>query len=142
MLLILVFSKRVCWSLLDQCQTVYLIVTTAKESNSSQDYPLVWVTCRSINSNTAFKILWIHFVPVALMLKQICIFFFTAPCLLIKDAPSWAQLMILIVLWQILMIRYWLIPLFGKASLDTSANTLLLNATMNHINEQIWRKSF
>ena len=27
--------------------------------------------------------------------------------------------------------------LFGKASLDTSANTILLNATMNHINEQI-----
>ena len=66
----------------------------------------------SINSNIAFKILRIHFVPVALMLKQIRIFFFTAPCLLIKDAPSWAQLKILIVLWQILMIRYWLIFFF------------------------------
>ena len=39
-----------------------------------------------------------------LMLKQICIFYFTAPCLVIKDAPSWAQLMILIVLWQILLL--------------------------------------
>ena len=32
-LLVLVFSKRICWSLLDHCQTVFLIVTTAKESN-------------------------------------------------------------------------------------------------------------
>ena len=54
----------------------------------------------------------------------------------------WAQLMILIVLWQILMIRNLLIHLFGKVSLDTSANSPLLNATMNYINEQIWRKSF
>ena len=34
------------------------------------------------------------------------------PCLVIKDEPSWAQLMILIVVWQILMIRYWLIFFF------------------------------
>ena len=33
--------KRVCWSLLDHRQTVYLIVTTAKKSNTSQDYALV-----------------------------------------------------------------------------------------------------
>ena len=89
----------------------------------------------------AFKILWIHFVPVALKLKLIWIFFFfTAPCLLIKDASSWAQLKILIVLWQIifdssltddLILTH--ILLFGKASSDTSANTLLLNATMNYI---------
>ena len=52
------------------------------------------------------------FVPVALMLKQIHIFFFTAPCLQIKDTSSWAQLMISIVLWQILMIRYWLLFFF------------------------------
>ena len=103
----------------------------------------------SINSNIAFKILWIHFVPVALMLKQIRIFFFTALCLLIKDAPSWAQLMNDIdssndkytndpndkystvkytndsILTHIL--------LFGKVSLDISANTLILTATMKHI---------
>ena len=89
----------------------------------------------SINSNTVFKILWIHFVRVALMLKQIHIFFFTAPCLLIKDAPSWAQLMNDIdssltntndsILTHIL--------LFGQASLDISANILILNATRKYI---------
>ena len=55
-----------------------------------------------------FKILQIHFVCVAL-LKQIHSFFFSVPCLLIKDALSWGQLMILIVLWQIQMIWSWLI---------------------------------
>ena len=89
----------------------------------------------SINSNIVFKILWIHFVCVSLMLKQIHIFFFTAPCLLIKDAPSWAQLMNDIdssltntndsILTHIL--------LFGQASLDISANTLILNATRKYI---------
>ena len=39
-------------------------------------------------------------------------FFFTAPFLLIKGVPSWVRLMILIVLWQILMNRYWLIFFF------------------------------
>ena len=87
----------------------------------------------SINSNIVFKILWIHFVCVALMLKQIHIFF-TAPCLLIKDAPSWAQLMNIdssltntndSILTHIL--------LFGKASLDISANAVILNATMKYI---------
>ena len=82
----------------------------------------------SINSNTVFKILWIHFVRVALI-------FFTAPCLLIKDAPSWVQLMNNIdssftntndsILTHIL--------LFGQASLDISANTLILNATRKYI---------
>ena len=89
----------------------------------------------NINSNIVFQILWIHFVRVALMLKQIHIFFFTAPCLLIKDAPSWAQLMNDIdssltntndsILTHIL--------LFGQASLDISANTLILNATRKYI---------
>ena len=64
----------------------------------------------SINLNIVFKILWIHFVHVALMLKQICIFSFTAPCSVFKDAPFWAQLMILIALWQTLMTQYW--PIF------------------------------
>ena len=59
----------------------------------------------SINLNIPFKILWINFVCVVLMLKQICIFFFTAPFwYIIKDVPSWAQLLILIVLWQILLL--------------------------------------
>ena len=40
-------------------------------------------------------------------------FFFTAPCLQIKDALSWAQLMILTVLWQIQMIRCWFIFFFA-----------------------------
>ena len=89
----------------------------------------------SINSNTVFKILWIHFVRVALMFRQIHIFFFTAPCLLIKGAPSWVQLMNDIdssltntndsILTHIL--------LFGQASLDISANTLILNATRKYI---------
>ena len=35
--LVLVFSKR---SLLDRLQTVFLIATTVKESNTSQDYAL------------------------------------------------------------------------------------------------------
>ena len=70
--------------------------------------------CFSLNDlhehklNIVFKILWIRFAYVALMLKQIHICFFTGPCLVIKDAPSWAQLMMLIVLLQKLMIRYWL----------------------------------
>ena len=35
------------------------------------------------------------------------------------------------------------ILLFGKASLDTSPNALILNATMNyHIKKQVWRKSY
>ena len=88
----------------------------------------------SINSNTVFKILLTHFVRVALMFKQMHIFFFTAPCLLIKDAPSWAQLMNIdssltntndSILTHIL--------LFGQASLDISANTLILNATRKYI---------
>ena len=95
----------------------------------------------SINSNIFFKILWTHFVRVVLMLKQIHIFFFTAPCLLIKDAPSWAQLMNDIdssltntndsILTHIL--------LFGKVSLDISTNTLILTATMKYI---IWTNRF
>ena len=69
------------------------------------------------------------------MLKQIHIFFFTSLCVLIKDAPSWAQLMNNIdssltntndsILTHIL--------LFGQASLDISANTLILNATRQYI---------
>ena len=69
------------------------------------------------------------------MLKQIHIFFFTSLCVLIKYAPSWAQLMNNIdssltntndsILTHIL--------LFGQASLDTSANTLILNAKMIYI---------
>ena len=55
------------------------------------------------------SLLWIHFVHVALMLKQICIFSFTTLCSVIKDAPSLAKLMILIALWQTLMIQHWLI---------------------------------
>ena len=133
MLLVSVFSKRICWSLSDHHQTVFLIVTTAKESNTSQDYTLVYVTCVSINSNIAFKTLWIHFVLVALMLKQIHIFFFTAPCLLIKDTPSWAVKDIDSSLTNTNDSILTHILLFGKASLDTSANTLLLNATMNYI---------
>ena len=83
---------------------------------------------------------WVHFVPVALMLKQIHSFFFTAPCLLIKDAPprtvndtdsslSNTNDSILIH-----------ILLFGKASLDTSANTLL-NTTMNYISTNRFEES-
>ena len=97
---------------------MYLITTTAKESNTSQDYTLVQVTSVSINSNIDFKILWIH-----------------ASCLLIKDAPDWAQLTNDIdssltntndlVLTHIL--------LFGQASSDISANTLILNATRKYI---------
>ena len=103
----------------------------------------------SINSNIVFKMLSIHFVRVALMLTQIRISFFTALRLLIKETPSWAQLMNNIdssndkytndsnskysnvkytddsILTRIL--------LFGKVSLGISANTLVLNATMKYI---------
>ena len=71
--------------------------------------------CKGIKNLTSLQlglnhlILWIHLVPVTLMLKQICIFIFTAPPLVSKDTLSWAQLMTLLVIWQILMIRYWLI---------------------------------
>ena len=89
----------------------------------------------SINSNILFKILWIHFVRVALMLKQIHIFFFTASCLLIKDAPFWAQLMndsdSFLTNTNYSILTH--ILLFGKAALDISANTLMLNATMKYI---------
>ena len=37
----LIVFKKSCWSSLNHRQTVYLIVTTAKESNTSQDYALV-----------------------------------------------------------------------------------------------------
>ena len=114
---------------------MYLIVTTTKESNTSQDYSLVSVTCVSINANIVFKILWIHFVRVALMLKQIHIFFFTAPCLLIKDAPSWAQLMndidSSLTNTNDLILTH--ILLFGQGSLDISANTLILTITRKYI---------
>ena len=89
----------------------------------------------SINSKIVSKILWIHSGCVILMLKQIHIFFFTSLCVLIKYAPSWAQLMNNIdssltntndsILTHIL--------LFGQASLDISANTLILNATRKYI---------
>ena len=72
----------------------------------------------NINLNIVFLILWIYFVCVTLILKQIPIFFFfffTVPYLVTKDAPSWAQLMILIVLWQ---------------------------SEVYRIKKQIWRKSF
>ena len=69
------------------------------------------------------------------MLKQIHIFFFTSLCVLIKYAPSWAQLMNNIdssltntndsILTHIL--------LFGQASLDISANTLIINARRQYI---------
>ena len=69
------------------------------------------------------------------MLKQIHIFSFTSYFLLIKDAPSWAQLMNDIdssltntndsILTHIL--------LFGQASLDISANTLIINARRQYI---------
>ena len=89
---------------------------------------MVQVTCVSINSNIVFKILWIHFVCVSLMLKQIHIFFFTAPCLLIKDAPCWEQLIndIYCSNDKYSNVKY-------KVSLDISASTLILTATMKYI---------
>ena len=89
----------------------------------------------SIKSNIVFKILWTHFVRVTLMLKQIHIFFFTTPCLLIKDAPSWTQLMndsdsSLTYINDSILTH---ILLFGKASLHISANILIPNATMKYI---------
>ena len=89
----------------------------------------------SINSNIVFKILWIHFVRVALMLKQIHIFFFTTPCLLIKDVPSWTQLMndsdSSLTYTNDSILTH--ILLFGKVSLDISANVLILSVTMKYI---------
>ena len=64
------------------------------------------------------------------MLKQICIFSCTAPCLVIKDAPFLSAVNDSdssftnandTILTHIL--------LFGKASLDISANTSMLNVT-------------
>ena len=89
----------------------------------------------SISSNIVFKILWIHFVRVALMLKQIHIFFFAAPCLPVKDASSWAQLMndinSSLTYTNDSILTHTL--LFGQASLDISANTLILNATRKYV---------
>ena len=63
------------------------------------------------------------------------IFFFTAPYLLIKDAPSRTQSMndsdSSLTCTNDLILTH--IRLFGKASLDISANTLILNATMKNI---------
>ena len=91
--------------------TVILIVRTAKESNTSQTTPWFKSFVRA-QIQTIFKILWIYFVCVALILKQMCTFYFTTLCLGIKDTPSRAQLMILIARCQILMIKYWLIFFF------------------------------
>lgn len=78
-----------------------LIATATRESNTSKDYALVSFACQSHlrehKFNHVFKTIWIHVVHVALMLKLLCIFSFTIPCSVMKDAPSWVQLMILIV---------------------------------------------
>ena len=120
---------------MDHLQTVHLIFTNRKRIKYLTRLRLSLSTCVSIKSNIVFKILWIHFVRVALVLKQIQLFFFTALCLLIKDAPSWVQLMndtdsSLINTNDSILTH---ILLFGKASLDISANTLTLNATMKYI---------
>ena len=60
-------------------------------------------------------------------------FFLYYHFLVIKYAPSWAQLTILIVLWQILTIRYWLIFFILGKVLYISAKTLILNVKMNYI---------
>ena len=67
------------------------------------------------------------------MLKQIRFFFFAAPCLVIKDAPLSIGNNIDSPLTNSNNSILTHILLFGKASLDISANTLILNATMNYI---------
>ena len=98
-----------------------------------------------------------NFIRVALMLTQIHIFFFTAPCLLIKDAPSWAQLMndidssndkytsdsndkysnVKYTDDSILTLFFFLV----KFLQILSANTLILTATMKHISTNRFQKS-
>ena len=65
--------------------------------------------------------------------------FFDASFSLLPLVYSSVQLMILIVLWQIIMIRYWLmffLVYISKYPLTHCNNELY------YINEQIWRKSF
>ena len=133
--LVLVVSKRIGWSLLDHLQTVYLIIATAKEPNTTQDYTwsksLAWAWIQTQFSRYFESILFVW----PWCWNKYTFFFFTALCLLIKDARSWAQLMNDIdnslkntndsILTHIL--------LFGQASLDISANTLILNATRKYI---------
>ena len=98
-----------------------------------------------------------HFIRVALMLTQIRIFFFTALCLLIKEAPSWAQLMndidssndkytsdsndkysnVKYTNDSILTLFFFLV----KSLQILSANTLILTATMKHISTNRFQKS-
>ena len=98
-----------------------------------------------------------HFICVALMLTQIRIFFFTALCLLIKEAPSWAQLMndidssndkytsdsndkysnVKYTNDSILTLFFFLV----KSLQILSANTLILTATMKHISTNRFQKS-
>ena len=69
------------------------------------------------------------------MLKQIRIFFFTAPCLVIKDGPSFLST-VNDIDSSLTNTNDWTLTyllLFPKASLDISAKTLILNATMNYI---------
>ena len=70
------------------------------------------------------------------------LFFFTVPCIVVIDAPSGAQLMIIVVIWQIIMIvRAWIIfVLFSKLSSDISINTIILDAAMNYISTSRSRK--
>ena len=86
--LILVFSKRIrpspnnafnCHNCKETNNCKYLTRLRLGLSN--------WV---NINLNIVFLILWIYFVCVTLILKQIPIFFFffTVPYLVTKDAPS------------------------------------------------------
>ena len=96
----------------------------------------------STNSYIVLKTPWINFACVALILKVMSSFLFTVSCLVSKDAPSWPQLSTLMVLWQILIIRYWLkflthISFFRYISKYPHT----LNFELYHISEQIWRKS-
>ena len=101
-----------------------------------------WSICLSTNSYIVLKTPWINFACVALILKVMSSFLFTVSCLVSKDALSWPQLSTLMVLWQILIIRYWLkflthISFFRYISKYPHT----LNFELYHISEQIWRKS-
>ena len=77
---------------------------------------------------------WIHFVPVAVMLKQTRIFFLYCPLFTNQRHTLLSTVNdIYGSLTNTNNSIFTHILLFGKTSLDTSANTLILNAAMNYI---------
>ena len=88
-----IFKKRIL------SQTKPQILTIHKDSNSWQGCNWVSVICAIINPSIIFWIPFIHFVAVALISKQLFIFFPTAQTLWNTETPFWEKFLKLIVSW-------------------------------------------